>query len=71
MTDVYYRDRAQAHAPKTAEEIERAATDLVASGFSDHTVAAVLRMDVNAVRQLLGESVLRGAKGLAARDRKP
>jgi hypothetical protein len=54
MSDIYYRDRAEAHAPKTAAEIERAARDLAASGFSDHTVAAILKLDVSAIRQMLG-----------------
>jgi hypothetical protein len=57
VNDIYYRDRAQAHAPKTAEEIERAARDLAASGFSDHTVATILKVDVNALRQMLGPLV--------------
>jgi transposase len=55
MNDIFYRDRAQMHAPKTADEIERAAKDLAASGYSDHTVAAILNVDVAAVRQMIGE----------------
>jgi hypothetical protein len=55
VSDLFYSDRAQAHAPKTAVEIERAARDLFASGFSDHTVAAILKLDVSAIRQMLGE----------------
>jgi hypothetical protein len=55
MSEAFYHERAQTHAPKTAAEIERAARDLAASGFSDHTVAAILKLDVSAIRQLLGE----------------
>jgi hypothetical protein len=55
MSDVFHRDRAQMHAPRTPEEIARAARDLAASGFSDHTVAAILKVDVNALRKMLGE----------------
>lgn len=51
----YRRDRAMEHAPKTQEEIERAARDLAASGFSDHTVSAILKIDVAVVRQMNGE----------------
>jgi hypothetical protein len=55
MSDIYYRDRAERHAPKTAAEIERAARELAASGLGEHTVAHILRMDVNALRRMLGE----------------
>jgi hypothetical protein len=50
-----YGERAEVHKPRTAEEIERAARALAAQGFGDHTIAHVLTMDVNAVRQMLGD----------------
>jgi hypothetical protein len=55
MSNAEYRARAMEHAPKTTEEILRAAKSLAAAGFTDHTVAAILQADVNAVRQLIGE----------------
>jgi len=45
---------AELHAPKTSAEIERAAREMVANGYSDHTIAAILRIDVSAIRQMLG-----------------
>jgi hypothetical protein len=50
-----YRERAEMHKPKTPEEIQRTAQDLAAQGFGDYTIAHVLAMDVNAVRQMIGE----------------
>lgn len=47
------RDRAEQYAPKTAAEIQAAAREL-AKQYSDHTVAAILKLDVNAVRLMLG-----------------
>ena len=55
VTDPFYRDRAEKHAPKTAEEIAAAARDLAASGYSDHTISAILKLDVNGVRELVGQ----------------
>jgi hypothetical protein len=55
--DPFYRDKAERHAPKTPQEVTAAAKDLAASGFSDYTVAAVLKLDVNVVRQMIGRSV--------------
>jgi hypothetical protein len=49
------RDPADRHAPATAEEIAAAAHSLACQGFSDHTVAAILKLDVAAVRQLIGQ----------------
>jgi hypothetical protein len=49
-----YHERADEHRPKTPEEIERVAHELAARGMGDHTIAHVLRLDVNALRQLLG-----------------
>jgi hypothetical protein len=54
MTPSDYRQRAELHAPKTIAEIEHAARQLAASGFGDHTVAHILRLDVNALRRMLG-----------------
>lgn len=54
MNAADYRQRAEQHAPKTAEEIERAARELISSGLGEHTVAHILRMDVNALRRMLG-----------------
>jgi hypothetical protein len=55
VSDPYYRDRAELHAPKTTEEVAKAARDLAASGFSDHTIAAILKIDTNYLRQLIGQ----------------
>jgi hypothetical protein len=49
-----YRARAEAHMPKTKVEVESAAAALAAQRYSDHTIAAILRIDVNAVRQMIG-----------------
>jgi hypothetical protein len=49
-----YDARAQQYAPKTAEEIEQAPRDLAVAGHSNHTIAAILRADVNAVRTMIG-----------------
>jgi hypothetical protein len=43
-TEALGRDQAAArHAPKTPEEVARAAKSLGASGYSDHTIAAILQ----------------------------
>jgi hypothetical protein len=55
VSDPFYRDRAEKHAPKTPQEVARAAQDLAASGYSDHTIASILKADVNAIRRLIGE----------------
>ena len=54
LTPSEYAERAQRHAPKTAAEIAATARDLATQGFSDHTIAAILKMDVNAMRAMLG-----------------
>lgn len=59
----FYRDRSQKYAPKTAEEVMRAAADLAASGYTDHTIASVLKLDVSTIRQMLGQ---RGAVSTTA-----
>lgn len=50
-----YTARAQQNAPKTPAEVAAAACELANRGFSDHTVAAILRIDVEAIRQMIGE----------------
>jgi hypothetical protein len=55
MSDIYYRDRATKYAPKTVDEIVRAAHELARQGHSDHTISAVLKLEINSVRQLLGQ----------------
>ena len=47
--------RAERHRPTSPEEIARAARELTGRGYSVHTVAAILRLDVTAVRVMLGE----------------
>jgi hypothetical protein len=49
-----YDERAQRNAPKTPAEVEQSARDLIRQGFSDHTIASILKIDVNAVRLMLG-----------------
>jgi hypothetical protein len=53
-TRTEYDERAQRHAPKTAEQIQAAARALARDGHTDHTIAQILRLDVQAVRQLIG-----------------
>ena len=45
MTSTDYYARAQAHAPKTKEEMQAAAQRLAAQGFSAHTLAAIFKID--------------------------
>jgi hypothetical protein len=52
---IFYRDRSQQYAPRTPDETAQAAHALAADGFSDSTIAAILRLDVAAVRQLIGQ----------------
>jgi hypothetical protein len=49
-----YQRRAEEHAPKTPAEVAQCARDLIKQGFSDHTIASILKIDVNAVRLMLG-----------------
>lgn len=49
-----YDRRAAEHAPQTAEGLRAAALEMLRSGLTDHDVAHVLRLDVNAVRRLIG-----------------
>jgi hypothetical protein len=55
--DPFYREKAERYAPKTPKEVARTARDLAASGFSDYTVAAILKLDVNVVRQMIGQRI--------------
>ena len=54
-SQIFRRDQAQRFAPKTADEIQQAARDLADTGHSDHTIAAILKADVNAVRAMIGQ----------------
>lgn len=54
-----YATRALEHAPKNPSEVAAAARTL-AREFSLHTVAAILRLDVTVVRQMLGEQAIGG-----------
>jgi len=55
MTDADYRARAEQHAPKTPAEVAATARNLASQGFSDHTVAAILKIDVQSARQMIGQ----------------
>jgi hypothetical protein len=46
--------KSRVHAPKTFSEVTATARTLIASGFGDHSVAAILALDVNAIRALIG-----------------
>jgi len=50
-----YQARAQQNAPKTPTEVAMAARDLAAQGFTDHTISSILKIDVAAVRQMIGQ----------------
>ncbi len=50
-----YRQRANEHAPKTVDEIRAAAHRLSNEGYSERGIADALRLDISAVRRLLGE----------------
>lgn len=49
-----YSRRATEHAPATAEGLRDAALEMLRSGLTDHDAAHVLRLDVNALRRLIG-----------------
>lgn len=55
MSDVYYRDRAEAHKPRTKEGIIEAAREMLRNGLTDYDAAHVLKLDVEQVRRLIGE----------------
>jgi hypothetical protein len=62
LNGVDYAARAQRHAPKTAEQILAAARRLAREGHTDHTIAQILRLDVQAVRQLIGAQCSSGTE---------
>lgn len=53
-TDEYMR-RAEKHRPLTVDGLRSEAQRLLREGFSDHGIASALRMNVAAVRRLIGE----------------
>jgi SOS response regulatory protein OraA/RecX len=55
MNDADLRARAEANAPKSPEEVAAAARDMAARGYSDDVIASILRIDIAAARQMLGE----------------
>jgi hypothetical protein len=55
-----FRALAEEHMPKTPVEIAATARDLISQGYSDHTAAAILKVDVAAVRQMIGAPVVGG-----------
>ena len=54
MSEPAYAHKALEHAPRTVDQIVKAVREMAAAGHSDHTIAQVLHLDVNAVRQLIG-----------------
>ena len=55
MLDVTdYAARAQAHAPRTVEDLREAARGMLRDGHGAATIAQALQLDVHAVRQLIG-----------------
>ena len=52
-----YRALAREHAPKTPEQIARAAHELAAAGLGDYDIADILQENVNSVRRLLAERI--------------
>jgi hypothetical protein len=50
-----YRTRADANMPQTVDDQRRTAKDLAREGYGDYTIADPLRMDVAAVRRLIGQ----------------
>jgi hypothetical protein len=55
VSDADYRARSQENAPKTPEQVEAAAQDLAGRGYSDDVIASVLRINIDLIRQMLGE----------------
>ena len=54
MKSADYRERAQANAPRTVDELRTAAWRMARDGLGDHSIAEALKLDVAAVRRLLG-----------------
>ncbi len=50
-----YRTRAERHAPQTAAELRRAAQQMLRDGMGEHSVADALKLDVAAVKRLVGQ----------------
>ncbi len=55
MSTSDYAVRAQAHAPRTFEELQAAAQQLIDDGHSDYGAAAALGLAVEQVRRLIGQ----------------
>ena len=55
VLDDDYARRARQHAPQTLTETREAAQRLLGDGYSIISIGAALRLDVAAVRRLLGE----------------
>ena len=49
-----YAARAREFAPVTLEELRAAARQMARDGLGEHSIAAALQVDVNAVRRLIG-----------------
>lgn len=54
-----YVRRANQHAPKSQEEVAAAAQALINEGHSEHSVAAILKIDLNSLRRMLGPKPVR------------
>lgn len=50
-----YAARAQEYAPRSIAELRAAARQMLRDGLGEHSIADALRLDVDAVRRLLGE----------------
>ena len=57
MSGQEYDVRAVEHRPETIEGLREAAMQLLRDGLTDHDVAQILELDVNAVRRLVGECI--------------
>ncbi len=54
MNAATYERRRDLHRPRTAVELRTAAQQMIRDGLGEHSIAAVLRLDVTAVKRLLG-----------------
>ena len=52
-----YAQRRDQFKPRTVQELRKSAQQMLRDGLGEHTVAAALQLDVNAVRRLIGECV--------------
>ncbi len=57
MSNDRYAARSQQNAPRTVDELREAARAMLRDGFGENTIAAALRLEVDAVRRLLGSCV--------------